>query len=191
MATSASLDNLTSKLREIHHLHDAAAVLSWDQETYMPPGSGAIRAEQLATLQTLAHNQFVSPEVESLLGSFLDIETGAILPNQQASLDEPSLALLRETWRDFSRAKKLPSSFVNELERECSLSLNKSGWKPARPTTSNCFLPNLERLVGFKRREADYLGYNDSPYNALLDTYEPGINGGAAPSPLCQPCAHI
>ncbi len=88
MTSPASLDSLKSKLREIHHLHDAAAVLSWDQETYMPAGSGAIRAEQLATLQTLAHNQFTSPEVESLLGSFVDLDTGTILPNTEASLDD-------------------------------------------------------------------------------------------------------
>ncbi len=173
MATSASLDTLTSKLREIHHLRDAAAVLSWDQETYMPQRSGAIRAEQLATLQTLAHNQLGSSEIESLLGSFLDLETGTILPQQHASLDEASQALLRETWRDFSRAKKLPSHFVNELERECSLA--QQVWVEARKTNDfKRFLPNLERLVGFKRQEADYLGYTDSPYNALLDTFEPG-----------------
>ena len=173
MANPASLDLLKSKLREIHHLRDAAAVLSWDQETYMPAGSGAIRAEQLATLQTLAHNQFVSPEVESLLDSFVDIETGTILPEQQTSLDEPSQALLRETWRDFSRAKKLPSSFVNELERECSIA--QQIWAEARKTNDfQRFLPNLDRLVGLKRKEADYLGYTDSPYNALLDTFEPG-----------------
>ncbi len=173
MATSASLDALTSKLREIHHLHDAAAVLSWDQETYMPSGSGAIRAEQLATLQTLAHNQLVSLEVESLLGAFVDIETGTVLPEHQSSLDDTSQALVRETWRDFSRAKKLPSSFVNELERESSIA--QQVWVEARKTNDfQRFLPNLERLIGFKRKEADYLGYTDSPYNALLDTFEPG-----------------
>ncbi len=173
MATSGSLDSLTSKLREIHHLSDAAAVLSWDQETYMPSGSGGIRAEQLATLQTLAHNQFVSPEMETLLGSFLDLETGTILPKHQASLDGTAQALLRETWRDFSRAKKLPSSFVNDLERECSLA--QQVWAEARKTNDfQRFLPNLERLVSFKKREADYLGFTDSPYNALLDTFEPG-----------------
>ena len=173
MATSASLNSLTSKLREIHHLRDAAAVLSWDQETYMPQGGGAIRAEQLATLQTLAHTQFVSPKIESLLGTFLDIETGTILPEQQPSLDDASQALLRETWRDFSRAKKLPSTFVTEPERECSLA--QQVWAEARKTNDfQRFLPNLERLVGLKRQEADYLGYADSPYNALLDTFEPG-----------------
>ena len=173
MATPVSLDLLKSKLQEIHHVRDAAAVLSWDQETYMPPSSGTIRAEQLATLQTLAHNQLVSPELESLLASFLDIETGTLLPDQQTSLDEASQALLRETWRDFSRARKLPSSFVNELERECSIA--QQVWAEARKTNDfHRFLPNLERLVGYKRQEADYLGYTDSPYNALLDTFEPG-----------------
>jgi carboxypeptidase Taq len=139
----------------------------------MPSGSGAIRAEQLATLQTLAHNQFVSPELESLLGTFLDMETGTLLPGLAASLDGASQALLRETWRDFSRAKKLPSSFVNELERECSLA--QQIWAEARKTNDfQRFLPNLERIVTLKRQEAEYLGFTDSPYNALLDTYEPG-----------------
>ncbi len=173
MTTLAALGNLTSKLREIHHLRDASAVLSWDQETYMPAGSGAIRADQLATLQTFAHNQFISSEMESLLSSFLDIETGTILPAHQASLDEPAHALLRETWQDFFRAKKLPSSFVTELGRECSIA--QQVWVEARKTNDfHRFLPNLERLVRLKQKEADYLGYTDSPYNALLDTYEPG-----------------
>ena len=173
MTAPASLDSLKSKLREIHHISDAAAVLSWDQETYMPAGSGAIRADQLATLQTLAHDQLVSSELESLLGSFVDLETGIILAKHQTSLDGASQALLRETWRDFSRAKKLPSSFVNELERECSIA--QQVWAESRKTNDfQCFLPNLGRLVGLKRQEADYLGYTDSPYNALLDTFEPG-----------------
>ncbi|MEJ2231426.1 MAG: carboxypeptidase M32 [Nitrospirales bacterium] len=173
MSADTSLDRLKATLGPIHHLRDAAALLSWDQETYMPPGGGAIRAEQLATLQTLAHDQFVSAEIESLLGSFLDIETGTILPQQQTSLDEASQALLRETWRDYSRAKKLPSSFVNQLERECSLA--QQVWVEARKTNDfQLFLPNLKRLVALKHQEAEYLGYHDSPYNALLDVYESG-----------------
>lgn len=173
MADTTPLDRLTAKLRSIHHLRDAAAVLSWDQETYMPPGSGDIRAEQLATLQTLAHDQFVSRAMEDLLGSFIDPAKGTLRPDQAASLDPSTQALLRETWRDFSRAKKLPSHFVNTLERESSLA--QQVWVRARKTNDfQLFLPNLERLIGLKRQEAEYLGYSGSPYDALLDTYEPG-----------------
>ena len=173
MPDQTSLESLNAKLRDIHHLRDAAAVLSWDQETYMPSKGGSIRAEQLATLQTLAHHQLISPEMESLLGSFVDIETGTILPQTQTSFNETSRALLRETWRDFSRAKKLPPSFVHELERECSLA--QQVWVEARKANDFAmFLPHLRTLVGLKRQEAEYLGYQDSPYNALLDTFEPG-----------------
>ncbi|MDR4484756.1 MAG: hypothetical protein R3B95_16355 [Nitrospirales bacterium] len=132
MSADAALDPLKQTLRQIHHLHDAAAVLSWDQETFMPPGGGAVRAEQLATLQTLAHDQFVSPEIESLLGTFVDLSTGTLHSPHASALDESSQALLRETWRDFSRAKKLPSAFVNQLERECSIA--QQVWTEARKT---------------------------------------------------------
>lgn len=167
-----ALASLKSKLLEVQHLKDAAALLSWDQETHMPAGGGQTRAEQLATLQTLAHAKFVSPEVEDLLLHHIDPATG--LANTDANeLDEASQALLRETWRDFTRAKKLPSDFVNRLERECSLA--QQVWAEARRRDDfTHFLPNLQTVIALKCEEIDYLGYDDSPYDALLDTYEPG-----------------
>jgi len=167
------LDSLKSELTEIHHLRDAAALLSWDQETYMPQGGGQARAEHIATLQTLAHDKFVSPEIERLLTSCIDEDTGQIRTHLQSQLDDTSQALLREAWRDFSRAKKLPSTFVNQLERECSLA--QQVWAEARKKNDfESFLPNLRTLLTLKREETQYLGYTDSPYDALLDTYEPG-----------------
>lgn len=165
-----SLATLKSRLLEIQHLKDAAALLSWDQETYMPAGGGQTRAEQLATLQTLAHAKFVSPEIEALLLHHVDPATGLAEGN---GLDDASKALVRETWRDFSRAKKLPSDFVKRLERECSLA--QQVWTEARRLDDfGSFLPNLQTVVALKLEEIDYLGYEASPYDALLDTYEPG-----------------
>ncbi len=164
------LATLKSRLLDIQHLKDAAALLSWDQETYMPSGGGQTRAEQLATLQTLAHAKFVSPDIEDLLLHHIDPTTG--LANTEA-IDDASKALLRETWRDFSRAKKLPSDFVNRRERECSLA--QQVWTEARRRDDFMhFLPNLQTVVALKFEEIDYMGYDDSPYDALLDTYEPG-----------------
>ncbi len=165
-----TLAALKSKLLEIQHLKDAAALLSWDQETHMPAGGGQIRAEQLATLQTLAHAKFVSPEIENLLLHHIDPTTGLATTD---AVDDASKALLRETWRDFSRAKKLPSDFVTRLERECSLA--QQVWAEARRRDDFMhFLPNLQTVIALKFEEIDYLGYDDSPYDALLDTYEPG-----------------
>ena len=173
MNVLSSFETLITKLIEIHHLRDAAALLSWDQETYMPSGGGQARAEQIATLQTLAHDKFVSSEIEGLLDPWIDKDTGQIRNDVPSELAPPSRAFLRETWRDFSRAKKLPSTFVNQLERECSLA--QQVWSEARKKNDfPSFLPNLRTLLTLKLEETQYLGYSDSPYDALLDTYEPG-----------------
>ncbi|MEW6542618.1 MAG: carboxypeptidase M32 [Nitrospirota bacterium] len=178
MKTLATLEPLTARLKEIQHLTSAASLLSWDQETYMPSGGGLARAEQLATLQGLAHDKLVAPEIEDLLGRWIDPATGLPIETPGDSWDEPSRALLREVWRDFSRAKRLPSEFVKRLGRECSLA--QQVWTEARKQSDfSLFLPNLRTVVTLKREETRYLGYHDSPYDALLDTYEPGATVAA------------
>lgn len=139
----------------------------------MPPGGGLARAEQLATLQTLAHDRLLAPDIERLLAQWVDPSTGQAIDVSGDPWDEPSRALLREVWRDFSRAKKLPSAFVKRLGRECSLA--QQVWTEAKKKNDfRLFLPNLRTIVSLKHEETQYLGYEDSPYDALLDTYEPG-----------------
>ena len=167
-----TLTALRTKLTQIHHLKDAAALLAWDQETYMPHGGGEARADQIATLQTLAHQQFVCPDIADWLAELIDPATG-LVHNHISSWEEPTKGFLRETWRDFSKAKKLPSEFVNRLERECSLA--QQVWGEARERNDFAhFLPHLRTIVALKMEEVDYRGFTDSPYNALLDTFEPG-----------------
>lgn len=173
MKTVATLEPLTTRLLEIQRINSAASVLSWDQETYMPVGGGAARAEQIAVLQGIAHEKLVSQDVESLLSQWVDPATGHATDTAGGAWDEPSRSLLREVWRDFSRAKKLPSDFVVKLSRECSLA--QQVWVEAKKNNKfSKFLPNLRTVLELKREEAQYLGYQDSPYNALLDIYEPG-----------------
>jgi len=173
LKTLATLEPLTTKLLEIYRINSAASVLSWDQETYMPTGGGEARAEQIAVLQGIAHQKLTSPEVQGLLSQWIDPTTGQAADQPGETWDEPSRSLLRETWRDVSRAKKLPSDFVVKLSRECSLA--QQVWVEAKQQNKfSLFLPNLQTVLQLKREEAQYLGYQDSPYNALLDVYEPG-----------------
>ena len=173
MKTIATLAPLTMRLLEIQRINSAASVLSWDQETYMPAGGGEARAEQIAVLQGLAHQKLVSPDIENILSQWVDPATGQAFEQPGDVWDEPSRSLLREVWRDFRRAKKLPSDFVIKLSRECSLA--QQVWAEAKEQSKFAmFLPNLRTVLSLKREEAQYLGYKDSPYNALLDVYEPG-----------------
>ena len=168
------LKPLAARLLDIQRINSAASVLSWDQETYMPAGGGAARADQISTLQGLAHRQLIARETEQLLCRWVDRDSGHLIEVDGEHWDEPSRALLREVWRDFNRASKLPSEFVIRLSRECSLA--QQVWVEAREESNfKTFLPSLRTILALKREEAEYTGYNDSPYNALLDTYEPGL----------------
>jgi len=172
--TLKTVEALTTRLSEIQRINSAASLLSWDQETYMPAGGGEARAEQISTLQGIAHQKLISPEIEQLLATWVDPQTGESRESPGEAWDEPTRSLLREVWRDYSRAKKLPSDFVMTLSRECSLA--QQVWAEAKENRAfSQFLPNLRTVLSLKREEAEYLGYRDSPYNALLDVYEPGF----------------
>jgi carboxypeptidase Taq len=174
MKTLKSLEFLTARLVEIQHLKSAASLLSWDQETYMPAGGGAARADQLATLESLAHDKLVSAEMTGLLEQWIDSASGQARDGGGEPWDEPSRAMLREVWRDYRRAAKLPSEFVARLARESSLA--QQVWVEARSENAfKKFLPHLRALIGLKREEAEYVGYQASSYDALMDTYEPGM----------------
>jgi carboxypeptidase Taq len=161
------IEDLKTHLATVHDVNSAGAVLRWDQETKMPPGGAKVRAEQLGTLSRIAHNLFVSSETERLLAA---AETAA----GTLDADSDEAALVRVTRRDFDIASKLPVDFVAERARARSLSTE--AWREARPRNDFAhFRPALEQMVDYARRTADYLGYADHPYDALLDLYEPNM----------------
>jgi len=131
----------------------------------MPPGGAPARAEVLATLTRLAHERFVSARTQDLLSA-------AQPEADRLDSDADAAALLRVTRRDFDRARKLPPEFVAERARAASRSTQ--AWRDARPRNDfAAFRPHLEQMIEFARRTADYLGYAEHPYDALLDQYEP------------------
>ena len=84
------LDQLKARMAEVSDLKAAAALLSWDQQTYMPSGGAAARAEQIATLEGLAHARFVSEEV----GAWLE---GAAAGTRALSYESDDASLVRLT----------------------------------------------------------------------------------------------
>ena len=57
---SESLTKLKARIAQISLLGQASGLLDWDQQTYMPSGAAAGRAEQTATLSRFIHELFVS-----------------------------------------------------------------------------------------------------------------------------------
>ncbi len=159
------LQSLQAKLKDVTNLHYASALLGWDQQTYMPPGGAAARAEQLATLDKLAHELFTTDEIGQLLANL-----------EQAGFDYDSneASLLRVARRDYDLARKLPPELVAEMSR--TFSLGQQIWAKARADQDFAqFRDTLAKIVDLNIQVAEAYGYEDNIYDALLDQFEPGM----------------
>ena len=59
---SEKLNQLKELYGEISDLNNAAALLGWDQQTYIPAGGGEARGQQLDTLGIISHAKMPSDE---------------------------------------------------------------------------------------------------------------------------------
>ena len=152
---------LKDRLARITDLNHAAAILEWDQETYMPEGAEISRARQVATLRSFAHELLVDEQTATLLES----------AKPESEIDQD---LIRITKKDLVKATKVPSSLIARMAEASGRS--KSAWQKARHTGNfDTFAPHLEKIVDLTIEHAEALGYKDSPYDALLDQYEEGM----------------
>lgn len=150
-------------LRKIADTRYAGAVLQWDQETYMPPKGAAARARQVATLSEISHEMFTRPYFKNLLQDLM-------AANDLSADEQKNVAL---SWYDFSQQEKLPGHFVRELSEAVSASFQS--WVSAKKENRFAhFEKDLDKLLQLKKREAEFLGYERHPYNALLNQYERG-----------------
>ena len=160
-------DALKARLGEIHNLDMIAGLVGWDQQTYMPPGGAEAKASQMATLSRLGHEMFVSDETGRLIEDAAAEVEGMAYDSDEASL----IRVIRE---DYTEQTKLPTELVAELTRQTALA--HEVWANARQGNDfRAFQPALEKIVALTIRQAEYLGYQDEPYDALLNQYERGI----------------
>lgn len=163
---ASPFDSLLEYSRDLYALRSAVGLLAWDQETMMPHAGGEGRARSMAALSRIAHQKFSDPRLRDLLDACDDAKSGAGLSAQD-------LVIVRELRRDRDKAIKIPESLAAEIAETASLS--QRVWAEARPKNdTKAFNPWLEKIVKLRRQEAECLGYAETPYDALLDNYEPG-----------------
>ncbi len=158
---------LKSRLQEIFDLDRAAAVLGWDQSTYMPKGGAGARGRQTALLARLAHEKQVDP----VLGRLIDELEATII---DLPYDSDEAGLLRVARYDFEKASKIPSEFVAEMNRHGSESYQV--WTDARPRNDfKAVAPLLEKTVELSRQLADFFPGYENIMDPLIDFPDPGM----------------
>ncbi|KKT80970.1 MAG: hypothetical protein A3B99_01475 [Candidatus Yanofskybacteria bacterium RIFCSPHIGHO2_02_FULL_44_12b] len=167
MANKSNLFNkFRQRLVEISHINSALTVLGWDEQVNMPARGSTGRGATTAYLAGLAHEKAVSKEFEEMLSAL-------VVQMNAGELSAEESCVVREVARDFEKQKKLPKEFIEESARLTSEAHHV--WVRARQDSDfNSFAPYLKKIVELKRRKAQILGFKKSPYDALLDLYEPG-----------------
>lgn len=146
-------------------------LLDWDLETYMPKKAIEVRSQQSELIASLIHTERTSKAYEKTLSSLIDLETGTVIAGDLTSRQK---AALREWRRDYLNEVKLPTSFVEKWAKVTSEATH--AWSAAREANDfKAFQPHLEKVVDLVRKKADYYGYDEHPYDALLGYFEPGM----------------
>ena len=154
-------------LSRVRDLNMAAALLNWDQETYMPEGGARARARQLGTLMSMAHELFVADEVGVWLEDLASVET-----ELDPTTDEASL--IRVVRRQFEKQRRVPSELVGEMAEAASR--GQQAWVKARKESDfSAFGPSLARLLDLRIQWAECFDYGDTIYDPMLDQFEPGL----------------
>jgi carboxypeptidase Taq len=159
-------DLVAARMADLRALQGAIAVLSWDQETYLPPKGALARGDQLATLQGLHHQKLTAPDLGDALAA----------SEAQPANDATRRATLRALRFDRDRAIRVPERLVRELAQLQSAAL--VAWREAREKSEFArFAPHLERLVALRREQADAIGVppGGERYDTLLEGYEEGM----------------
>lgn len=132
-------------------------------ETYMPKEGIQERSVAQGELSVLSQSLLLEPK-------FLDLVERA----EEEELNEYEKGVIRVLKRNIRIAKAFPPEFVKEISETSSKST--MAWVEAKQKDDfRIFEPYLDKIMDLSKRAAEYLGYDEYPYDALLDLYEEGL----------------
>lgn len=141
-----------------------SAISHWDLETYMPQMGANSRGEALGRLSVIRQKMFLDPDFVSLIHK----------AESEKNLTDSEKGIVRVLINSLKMYEKIPASFLEEFEK-----LTNTGtvvWRQAKEKSDySIFAKDLEKIFDMNRKMAEYLGYSDSPYDALLDMYEENL----------------
>ena len=158
-------ESLEVHFKKIADLEHIAAMMNWDESAMMPSGGGHARSRAMGTLSVLLHDLSVEPDVQSWIA--------ACEPLELTSWQRANVRLIERGTR---RALCLSSDFVREQTE--AVMASEQQWRVSRAKNDwQAMLPALKKVVDLTRRESLLRAENTglSPYDAMLDLYEPGV----------------
>ncbi|MDA3852343.1 MAG: carboxypeptidase M32 [Spirochaetaceae bacterium] len=158
------INKILEKDKEINLLGSIQSLLAWDQECLMPSDAVQWRSEQMGFISGFVHKK----ATEKSLGELVD----KLKDEKLESDEEKSVKRLSE--RSWKEANSFPHDYV--VEKSMFLSKAHSIWVESREKDNfSIFESTLEKIVDYAKKDSEYLGTCDHPYDNLLDIYEEGM----------------
>ncbi len=140
-------------------------VVGWDSATEAPKGAFQRRAQLTGIISAESFKLRTSKEYQEVVnGLFETIET----------LDDELQREIKKAKKDLDQILKIPQNEYVEYGQLVGLSQRL--WEEAKENDDfEMFKPNLEKLVAFQRKFANYIDKEKHPYNVMLDNFEEGM----------------
>lgn len=146
-------------------IRSVSTLLSWDQEVLIPEKGVDARSRVQKTISTLSHQKMIDKEL---------INRFNILKENEDLLSDVQSRCIGKFYESAAHEWKLSTDLVADIAKTTSIA--KRNWAEAKKEKSfEKFAPYLEKIIYLKQKEAEQVGFDNHPYDALLDTYEPGI----------------
>jgi len=137
-----------------------SAVSHWDLETYMPKKGVEARGQALGRLAVIRQKMFLDPTFANLIATA-----------DKQILNDCENGVIRVLNKSLDFYRKVPSTFLEEFENLTNTATVI--WREAKEKEDfKIFQKPLSKIFDMNRQMAEYLGYKDSPYDALLDLFE-------------------
>lgn len=150
-------------MRKIADINYAGAVLSWDNEVYLPKEGMQFRSRQLATLMGISHELFTDKKFGKILTELSDVDL--------TRKEKRNVLLTKEV---YEREKKFSSAFVQE--KSMAISHAYHSWVEAKSKNDfSLYEKPLDKIFEIIRKEISITSYKDHAYNAMIHLYERGM----------------
>lgn len=150
-------------LYEIDAYRELVTLAHWDLRTKIPTRGVETRSQAIGVLSSKIHQLQTADEMKHFIDNLKNSTKNTIISKA-----------VEECEAIYNRNRKIPEA---EFKEYVILQGNaEAAWQDAREKANfSLFQPYLEKLVAFNKKFANYWGYQDNIYDALLDQYEPGV----------------
>ena len=157
-----NLNEILEKKRAIEH---SMSLIHWDLETEAPKMAVSKAAKVLGILSGELYALTISQEMEDCL---------ELLEKESQNLGNIEKKVLKECRKDYLKLIKIPKKEYMDYSE--LLGQSQSVWEKAKKESDfSVFSPYLKNIIDTNKRFIEYRGFEDHPYNTLLDDYEPGM----------------